>query len=79
MSNEPNTDKRQLSLRIDLDVCKRVERKYTLPGDTGRVTAYLRALEDATREVVLTPEDYEAMREESRQNMIKRMQKRRGR
>lgn len=77
MSNQPSPDKRQVGLRIDLDVCKRVEKKYSQPDDVTRSVAYIRALEDATREVQLTAEDYEEILAEARRNAAASRRKRR--
>ena len=57
---------------MDLDTCRKVEKKFTLPGDTAKSLAFIRALEEATREVRLTADDYETILAESRANMAKR-------
>ncbi len=77
MSNEPDIDKRQIGLRADLDLCRKVEKKYGRRDDESRSVAYIRALEDATRNVRLTADDYDAIAAEARANLERRMAKRR--
>lgn len=61
-----------MSWRIDLHLCKAVEIKYLRPDDKDLGTAYIRALEDATRDVKLTAKDYQEIAEEIRRNELKR-------
>lgn len=77
MSNEGDVDKRQVGLRCDLDLCRKVEKKFSRPEDESKSIAFIRALEDATRTVHLTAEDYDAIAAEARANMSRRMAKRR--
>ena len=72
MSNMPDTNKRQVSTRIDIETCRKVEKTFSRPGDKSRNLAYIRALEDATRDVVLTEEDYEIILAEVKANKQKR-------
>ena len=72
MSNMGKTTKRLMALRLDLHICKAVERKYRLATDTDKTTAYIRALEDSSRGVKLTPEDYIEIAAEIRANEAKR-------
>lgn len=76
MSNEGNLDKRKVNIRIRIETCEKVAKKYGMPEDDGDATAFVRALEDATRDVALMPKDYEAIAAEVRQNYEKRMAKR---
>ena len=76
MSNQPDCDKRQVGLRVDLDTCRKVERKYRQPEDgNNKSLAFIRALEDATRGIRLTPEDYDIIAAESHRNREKRAKK----
>lgn len=77
MSNEGDLDKRKINIRVRIETCKKVLKKYGLPDDTGDSAAFVRALEDATRNVALLPEDYEAIAAEVQANLDKRMAKRR--
>lgn len=72
MANMGKTTKRLMTFRLDLHICKAVERKYRLATDTDRTTCYVRALEDATRNVALTPEDYIEIAHEIRENEQRR-------
>lgn len=72
MANMGKTTKRQVAIRLDTDLCIKVEKKYSQPKDGNKVTAYIRALEDATRGVILTSHDYRMIAEEVRKNELKR-------
>lgn len=58
MANMGKTSKRQVAIRLDLHFCRAVEKKYRRDDDASDVTAYIRALEDSTRDVVLSAADY---------------------
>ena len=77
MSNEGDIDKRQVGIRVDLDTCRKVEKKYRQPEDSNRTIAFIRALEDATRNVRLTAEDYKLIAAEAEANLRRRLQNRR--
>lgn len=72
MSNMGKTTKRLVAMRLDLHLCHAVERKYRLADDTDKATCYVRALEDATRNVKLTAADYVSIAAEIRENEAKR-------
>ena len=72
MSNMGKTTKRIVAIRLDIHICKAVERKYRLPEDKDKSTCFIRALEDATRHVNLTAEDYVEIAAEIRANEAKR-------
>jgi hypothetical protein len=76
MSNEGNCDKRLIHLRVALETCRAVEKKYRQPEDESKSDAFIRALEDATRRVTLTAEDYELILAERRKNEAARQSKR---
>lgn len=76
MPNEGKCDKRLIHLRVDLETCRAVEKKYSQPEDDAKSVAFIRALEDATRRVVLTSEDYELILKEQRRNEAARQSKR---
>lgn len=64
------------SATIDIEVCKKVERKYRVSPSDSLSTIYARALEDATRDVVLTEQDYKEIAEEIARNRKAREMKR---
>ncbi len=68
MSNQPDPTKRLVSARIDIELCRRIEKSYSRPGDVAKYLPFIRALEDATRDIVLDAEDYELIAEEIREN-----------
>ena len=72
MANMGKVTKRQIAIRLDIDQCVAVEKKYLHKGDKNKVIAYIRAIEDATRDVVLTYRDYLKIAEEVRANEMKR-------
>ena len=74
--NERKIDRRFVGATIDIEICKKVERKYRLSSDDSLSTIYGRALEDATRDVRLTSEDYREIAEEVKANSEKREAKR---
>lgn len=64
MANMGKTNKRQIAVRLELTVCRAVEKKFKKPTDTDDVTAYIRALEEATRDVILTAQDYKIIQQQ---------------
>ena len=68
MANMPNVNNRQIGLRPSIELCRKVEKKYLKAGDSGKSLAYIRALEDATRDVLLTAKDYQAIAREAKAN-----------
>ena len=75
MADMPNVRKVQRGLRVDLELDRKVLRKYAQKSDTDVKTAYIRALEDSTRDVRLTVSDYKAIAEQAEANRIKRENK----
>lgn len=74
MSNTPDCDKRQVGIRLEIETCRKVEKKYRQPEDgSNKSLAFIRALEDATRGVRLTPEDYDEIAREAHDNFRKRL------
>jgi len=63
-------------MTIDIEVCKKVERKYRINRTDSLSTIYARALEDATRDVALTAQDYREIAEEIERNRKARELKR---
>lgn len=72
MANMGKLTKAKINLRIDLHTCRAVEKKYSMPGDNGKSLAYIRALEDATRGVILDANDYKIILAEIKSNENKR-------
>ena len=78
--DEGKTSKRVVCMRLELQLCKAIERKYGKPSDGNkRSLAYIRAIEDATRDVILTADDYREIAAEMERNQAARMAKRRNR
>lgn len=78
MANMPNVNNRQIGLRPSIELCRKVEKKYAKDGDKGTSVAYVRALEDATRDVILTVADYRAIAAEAKANEKARKEAARG-
>lgn len=72
MANMGKVTKAKINLRIDLHTCRAVEKKYSQPSDGNKAIAYIRALEDATRSVILDAEDYRMILAEIANNELKR-------
>ena len=77
MSNEGNCDKRKINLRVSIETCEKVLKKYSQKGDDGAAVSFVRALEDATRGIELSAEVYAEISKEVQANRDKRMAKRR--
>lgn len=76
---ETALDAKIIATTVKLEVLKKVIKKYKVEGDTSNSRAYARALEDATREVALTAEDYEDIAKQMKANRAKRMANRENR
>lgn len=76
MANMGKTNKRQVAMRLDLTLCRAVEKKFKKPEDDSDVVAYIRALEEVTRKVILTKEDYQIIQEQIEKNEVARAAKR---
>lgn len=72
MSNMPDVNKRQVANRLDVELCRKVEKGFTREGDASKNLAYVRALEEATRDIELDDDDYEIIAAEVRKNKSKR-------
>lgn len=79
MSNEGHLDKRKVNLRIPLEICRGVAKEFTRKGDKGEAPAFIRALQEATAKVVLTPADLDIIKAEMEENRKKRMEQRKAR
>ena len=77
--DEGKTSKRVVCVRLEISLCKAIERKYGKDGDESKSLAYIRAIEDATRDVLLTADDYRQIAEEIDRNEKARLAKRRNR
>ena len=76
MASEGATDKRLFSIRMPIETIKKAERKFAKDGDASFRDSIIRALEEATRKVELTPNDYRAIAEETENNLRERLAKR---
>jgi len=68
MPNKPNVNNRQVGLRPTIELCRKVKVGFGREGDRHESDAFIRALEEATRDVVLTVADYDAIAAEVRAN-----------
>jgi DNA-binding transcriptional regulator GbsR (MarR family) len=73
---EKALDRRMVCATVDIDVCKKVERKYRTNATDSFSAIFARALEDATRDVVLTAKDYKDIAAEIERNRKAREVKR---
>lgn len=71
MANMPNANKRHVTMRVNVETCRAVEKKFGRKGDVSASLPFIRALEDATRDVVLSPADYQLIANEVRENARK--------
>ena len=76
MSNEGSLDKRVVTIRVAIETCRKAQAKYGLDTDGSWRDSLIRALEDATRDYQLTPEDYRQIAAEVEVNRQARKQKR---
>ena len=68
MPNMPDTNKRRVKIRVELDVCRKVVKEWKRPGDKTDNLAFVRCLEDAVRDIELTTEDWRMIYEEHARN-----------
>lgn len=71
MPKSPDCEKRRIYPRVPVDVCRKVEKEFGRAGDADKVICFVRALEEATRDVVLDADDYQMIADEVRANEIK--------
>ena len=76
MSGEGSLDKRHFSIRVAIETCRKAEAKYAQEGDESWRDSVIRALEDATRDYQLSPEDYRQIAAEVEANRLARSAKR---
>lgn len=74
MPNKPNVNNRQVGLRPSIELCRKVKVGFGREDDRHESDAFIRALEEATRNVVLTVADYDAIAAEVRANREHREQ-----
>lgn len=72
MPNKPNVNNRQVGLRVSVELCRKVKVGFGRDGDKHESDAFIRALEEATRDVILTVADYDAVAAEVRANKNRR-------
>lgn len=71
MANQPSANKRHISMRVNVEVCRAIEKRFGRDDDNNSTIAFIRALEDAARDVELTAEDLELIAEEIRANQTR--------
>ena len=74
MPHKPNINNRQVGLRVSIELCRKVKVGFGRDSDRHDSEAFIRALEEATRDVILTVADYEAVATEVRANKKHREQ-----
>lgn len=77
MSNEGDLNKRAMALRVPLKICRQITKKFSIASDRGNAPAFIRALEQAAKDIELTQEDWDAIKKEMAHNLEKRMKQRR--
>jgi len=77
MGSEGKLDKRQVGLRVPLELCRKVAKGFGRSDDADASSAFLRALEEATRNVHLNLHDIDLIQAEMQRNSKKRQIKRR--
>lgn len=73
MSAELDVRKKRQSLNVPLELARKIEKFFRKPKDTGVANAYIRALEEVSRDMTLTKADYRFIGEQVEANMKKRM------
>lgn len=73
---EKAIDRRMASATVDIEICKKVEKKYRHKEKDSLSVIYARALEDSVRDVVLTAKDYNDIAAEIERNRKQRENKR---
>ena len=76
MSNEGSLDKRVFTMRVAIETCKKAEAKFAQEGDASWRDSLIRALEEATRDYQLTPDDYREIAAEIEANRQARKENR---
>ncbi len=76
MSNEGSLDKRIFTVRVSIETCKKAEAKFAKDGDKSWRESIVRALEEATRDYQLSPDDYREIAAEVEANRKSRKEKR---
>lgn len=71
MANMPNANKRHVTMRVNVETCRAVEKKFGRKGDASASIPFIRALEDATRDVILDAADYQRIANEVSANARK--------
>lgn len=68
MPNKPDPNNRQVGLRVSVELCRKVKVGFGRDGDKYESQAFIRALEEATRDIELVAADYDAIAAEVRAN-----------
>lgn len=69
---EKAIDRRMASTTVDIEICKKVEKKFRYSPEDSLSVIYARAFEESVRDVVLSPEDYKDIAEEIEFNLKQR-------
>ena len=72
--SEHSIDKKSISVRIPLELCMKVERRFAAARGS-KAECYVRALAEAVKGASLTEEDIKAVRSARRKNLADRMER----
>lgn len=73
---EKAIDRRMACATVDIEICKKIEKKFRRSADESLSSVYARALEELSRDVVLTAQEYAEIDEEIERNRKARQAKR---
>lgn len=68
MPNMPNINKRRVRVRVPLDVCQKIAKKWRKPGDENENLAFVRCLKGAVNGIGLTDDEWRNISEERARN-----------
>lgn len=72
MSNQPDINNIQRSIRVPRDLDAKIKKRFRIDESMTVKDAYILALQFATRNVELSPEDYEQIAQDKRNDTKKR-------
>lgn len=79
MANEIAVNKKRIRMNVPLVLARKVEKTFGKANDKALSSAYIRALEEVTRKIILTKADYDAIGKQVDANMNSRMARRKER
>lgn len=76
MANEVAIDKRRFTMSLHIETIRKAQARYGRKDDASFRDAIVRVLEEATRDIPLTPEQYREVADETAANLKAREAKR---